>query len=536
MTITKVSPDLLDLDAGITISVADNSDNLTLTSTDDDANSGPNLRLYRNSSSPADDDVVGVIDFEGRNNNSQDVIYANIQGEIMQEADGSEDGQLQFGVMKAGTLRNAFMIDRTEVAINEDSVDINFRVESNGDANMLFVDGGEDRVGIGTNSPSKTFHIYNTAAADVGLLESTQTYSTLSFKSSTNSSTVTVGIDGAGNASFENKLSSGDMTFVTNSSERMRIEADGKVGIGTTSPDQTLTVSSSSAIAGKFLGEGGPHGLIIGGNDAGFGYIGHVSSSASYDLAIDSSGKVGIGTTSPNASLDVVSDSSANGIEIRGRSADNISQLTFESNDSGTTYSQLQSLSTELKVKAVASIPMSFHTNNTERMRLDSSGRLMIGLTSSIDATNLTVQSNGGNGLAIGSADSANAYRHIYHTTSSGILSFASTGNTASLSNAGAWTNASDVAYKKDIVDTQYGLETIKTLQPRDYKLKADDTEHTGFIAQELETVLPQFVIGEEGHKNLNYAQITAVLTKAIQELTTKLEAAEARITTLEGE
>jgi hypothetical protein len=61
----------------------------------------------------------------------------------------------------------------------------------------------------------------------VGLLESTQTYSTLSFKSSTNSSTVTVGIDGAGNAAFENKLSSGDMTVVTNGSERMRIDSDG---------------------------------------------------------------------------------------------------------------------------------------------------------------------------------------------------------------------------------------------------------------------------------------------------------------------
>ena len=58
--------------------------------------------------------------------------------------------------------------------------------------------------------------------------------------------------------------------------------------------------------------------------------------------------------------------------------------------------------------------------------------------------------------------------------------------------------------------------------------MKADDTEHTGFIAQELETVLPQFVIGEEGHKNVNYAQITAVLTKAMKEL-------EARVTTLEG-
>ena len=159
MSITKVSPDLLDLDAGITISVSDNSDNLTLTSTDDDANSGPNLRLYRNSSSPADDDVVGVIDFEGRNNNSQDVIYANIQGEIMQEADGSEDGQLQFGVMKAGTLRNAFMIDRTEVAINEDSVDIDFRVESNTSQAMLFVDGGNDRVGINTTSPDSLLDI-----------------------------------------------------------------------------------------------------------------------------------------------------------------------------------------------------------------------------------------------------------------------------------------------------------------------------------------------------------------------------------------
>ena len=60
-------------------------------------------------------------------------------------------------------------------------------------------------VGIGTSSPSKKLHVYNTASADVALLESTQAFSTLAFKSSTNSSTVTVGIDGAGNAAFENR-------------------------------------------------------------------------------------------------------------------------------------------------------------------------------------------------------------------------------------------------------------------------------------------------------------------------------------------
>jgi hypothetical protein len=61
--------------AASTISTADNLDTLSLISTDADANSGPNLRLYRNSSSPANNDFLGFLEFEGRNNNSQDVIY-----------------------------------------------------------------------------------------------------------------------------------------------------------------------------------------------------------------------------------------------------------------------------------------------------------------------------------------------------------------------------------------------------------------------------------------------------------------------------
>ena len=58
---------------GVTITVDDNSDNLTLISTDADANLGPNLRLYRNSRSPADDDLVAGIIFDSRNDNSQDI-------------------------------------------------------------------------------------------------------------------------------------------------------------------------------------------------------------------------------------------------------------------------------------------------------------------------------------------------------------------------------------------------------------------------------------------------------------------------------
>ena len=110
---------------------------------------------------------------------------------------------------------------------------------------MLFRSGGSStaeamridyagNVGIG-GSPSKKLHVYNTASADVALLESTQVFSTLAFKSSTNASTVTIGIDGAGNASFENKVSTSLKGFKSQRHQRL-IRIDSKVlcGVNTT--------------------------------------------------------------------------------------------------------------------------------------------------------------------------------------------------------------------------------------------------------------------------------------------------------------
>jgi len=159
MAITKVSPGLLDLDSGITITVTDNSDNLTLVSTDADASVGPNLNLYRNSGSPADSDVLGVVTFNGRNDNSQDVIYARQLSYITDASDGTEDGTFKLQTMVGGTIRDRLNITPSEINLNEDSQDVDFRVESDGNANMLFVDGGNNKVGIGTASPSSILHI-----------------------------------------------------------------------------------------------------------------------------------------------------------------------------------------------------------------------------------------------------------------------------------------------------------------------------------------------------------------------------------------
>jgi len=149
MAITKVSPGLLDLDSGITISVADNSDNLTIVSTDADATTGPNVNFYRNSSSPADNDHLGEIRFTGRNDNSQDVVYSNIETRIKDASDGTEDGYFDFETMLNGTLQSRLLMNEVATIVNEDSLDLDFRVETNANAHGLYVDSTADRVSIG---------------------------------------------------------------------------------------------------------------------------------------------------------------------------------------------------------------------------------------------------------------------------------------------------------------------------------------------------------------------------------------------------
>ena len=79
---------------GGSITVDDNATTLSLVSTDADANSGPIQVLYRNSSSPADNDLVGEMHFRGRNDNSQDVEYVTISTRMEDVSDGTEDGKI----------------------------------------------------------------------------------------------------------------------------------------------------------------------------------------------------------------------------------------------------------------------------------------------------------------------------------------------------------------------------------------------------------------------------------------------------------
>ncbi len=94
---------------------------------------------------------------------------------------------------------------------------------------------------------------------------------------------------------------------------------------------------------------------------------------------------------------------------------------------------------------------------------------------------------------------------------------------------AGVWTDASDQALKENVVDLSYGLDDVLELQPRSFNYIIDGSESIGFVAQEVEEVIPEVVSGTDGRKGVAYGQLTAVLVNAVQEL-------EARVVALEDD
>jgi len=136
----------------VTITTADNLDTLTLTSTDADANAGPILKIQRDSGSPADSDLVGSIRFSADNDAGEQTNILQTNCYITDVSDGTEDFQFEIDGMIAGTQRNFITMYGGGIIFNEDSQDVDFRVESNGNTHMLFVDGGNNRVMINETS------------------------------------------------------------------------------------------------------------------------------------------------------------------------------------------------------------------------------------------------------------------------------------------------------------------------------------------------------------------------------------------------
>ena len=158
-----------------------------------------------------------------------------------------------FNVATGGTER---MELGTVTIFNETGADVDFRIEGDSEANLFYVDAGQNRVAVGTNNPSATFDV-------VGDIEATIA-ATSSYGEGLN---ITNGTNADFNVNIKNSSTSIGPSTATplcfhvsgSANEKMRINSDGKVGIGVTNPLYPLHVNglvadSSPADFGVLMG------------------------------------------------------------------------------------------------------------------------------------------------------------------------------------------------------------------------------------------------------------------------------------------
>ena len=199
--------------------------------------------------------------------------------------------------------------------------------------------------------------------------------------------------------------------------------------------------------------------------------------------------------------------------------------------------------------------PLGFRVNNNEAARIDTSGNLLVGTTSPIGGQGkFVINVPSGWGQAIQVANTST--QGILTTNTSGTgsynaMGFYNNGTTFSfcggITVSGSSTSfnvSSDYRLKENITPLTAGLATIGALKPVNYDWICDKSQGEGFIAHELQAVIPLAVTGEKDAVNENgsikpqgvdYSKIVVHLVAAIQELSAKNDALEARLAALEA-
>ena len=453
--------------AASTITVADNSNNLTLTSTDGDANAGPKLDLYRNSTSPADGDLLGRINFRGRNDNSQDVDYAAWVSRISDASDGSEDGILRADILAAGAVVDVLTLYGTEVVVNESHADVDFRVESDNNTHALFVQGSDGNVGI--NSAESFAALDGVTGVQIG-------------NSSATSAGIALETDDRGYLLYV----PGDVLSFWDSSansDRMRIDSSGNVLIGTT--------ASGSA------------GLNVG-NSINIGFSEGTNSSLANIFRQSSSG----GTIVASG---YKVTSTANKFESSFASA-------WARTAIGCFYGGIR-----FYADAEATVAVGTDITPTERMRIDSSGNLLLGTTTL--QGRITVTATGSTTIDCARTETSTANNIVFRNGNGAVGSIQTSGS------ATAYNTSSDQRLKENIADADDAGSKVDAIQVRKFDWKVDGSHQDyGMVAQELQVVAPEAVSASEDPDEMmsvDYSKLVPMLVKEIQSLRARVNALE---------
>ena len=359
------------------------------------------------------------------------------------------------------------------------------------------------------------------------------------------------------------------IAFTEGGVESMRIDSSGNVGIGTSSPFVKLQVTGTIKVAtgnaqgilslgdgagattncgvwrgsanapttdGNFLNFGGYDGLVFATGNAAIG-------SQTERMRIDSSGNVGIGTSSPQAKL-----------HVSGTTTRPIIQAT---NTAGNADIKYQSTNRTYVVGvntggAAGEFAFYDDTAGAERMRINSSGDFMVGKSSAGSVTQNGFEA-GVSGYGIFCRDNSSGFP-LYITNNSsaggslGLVEFRKqstvVGSITTNGTSTTYGTSSDYRLKENVTPMTGALQTVCQLKPVTYNWKIDGSAGQGFIAHELQQVIPDCVVGEKDAVNedgsikaqsIDTSFLVATLTAAIQEQQAMIEELKAEVAALKA-
>ena len=381
------------------------------------------------------------------------------------------------------------------------------------------------------------------------------------------------------------------LDFYTDSTQRMTILGTGNVGIGTSSPSYPLDLGAGTAQTTfriNSLGSSGygpyirfdkasvqknligSYSAIISGTSDDLAYwsatgAGHqwiVNNGGSASMNLDSSGNLGLGVT-PSAwfsGLKALQFGTA-GVLFSNSDRANLASNVYV--DSGTVskyigdgYALRYAQETGQHVWSSAPSGLAGNTATlTSFMTLDASGNLLVGTTSSIgnggvlqakgSGPVLYLETNNSGGTQ-NVLDIANVSNSAYKPMRFWVNGYPTTevGSITCTTSATAYNTSSDYRLKENIVPMTGALATVAQLKPVTYKWKSDGSDGQGFIAHELQAIVPDCVTGEKDavdkdgkpiHQGVDTSFLVATLVSAIQEQQTLIESLTTRLTALES-
>ena len=342
--------------------------------------------------------------------------------------------------------------------------------------------------------------------------------------------------------------STGDVSFYEDTGTTAKMVWDASAEKLTIDGSEEAT-SLSTAVTGSVLelngNSGGSAASWFGSVSGGGQYVQSSNSSGttSYDFLINPyGGNVGIGTASPASKLELSGIGTGVWLTL-DRQDTNTNIIDFT--ETGTRLGYVGYVGDNLIINNAKTSSTTFNIANAEKMRLDSSGNLLVGTTSQVGSysggvsAGTSVSLGGGTNSwswFVGNGDNASAVMYIQSigTANHEYCIFAtSTGAVGSITSSATTTffnTSSDERLKENIVDTTHSVN-IDDIRVREYDWKADGShQRYGFIAQELETVYPEAVTSpkdEDEMKSVDYSKLVPLLVKEIQTLKARIETLE---------